>query len=166
MHWPFGDDADRNDPLTKLRIAVASPYAQWNYLVIFDHESPERPTDREAAMIASYLESYKAHWYNDGYLAKLARSPLDVDGGANGVTFRKYGTDDWAHRRRTWDRGPQFVPEPPHFSGRRGPLDLAALLDHINTSCDTVSPRWVEWKAQHPDIFGTPGGSDGHAQAG
>lgn len=159
MNWPFGDDADQNDPLTKLRIAVASPYAQWCYLVIFDRDSPERPTDQEAAMMASYLESYKAHWYNESYLAKLAARPLDVDGGANGITFRKYGADDWAYRRRTWDRGPRFVPVPPHMSDRTGPLTLVDLLDrHVNEACGEILPRWVAWKAEHSDVFGTPEG--------
>ena len=109
--WPF--DADRDDPLTALRIAVTSSHPEWRYLVAFDRESAERPTDAEAALLVSYLDDYKTYWYNASYLAHLSRRPLDVDGGANGVVFHKYGADDWGYRRQSWERGPLFVPQSP-----------------------------------------------------
>lgn len=159
--WPFKHDADRDDPLTKLRIAVTSSHPQWYYLVAFDRESAERPTDAEAAMLASFLEQYKAYWYGDNWFErKMAERPLDVDGGANGVVFRKYASDDWSYRRQSWTRGPMFVPQSPVMRERYpeekpfGPLSLAQLLDHIHTSCNEVSPHWTEWKARHPLVFG------------
>jgi len=160
--WPFETDAKRDDPLTGLRIAVSGAYPRWCYLVAFDVESPERPTDAEARMLQSYLHYYIDHWYNDSYKAKLARRALDVDGGANGVTFHKYGTDDWGYRRRTWDRGPTFFPVWPAYRERfpdepystAGPLALPALMDHIHTIVDHVFGPWSEWKAAHPEVFG------------
>lgn len=153
--WPFGADADRNDPLTQLRIAVASPWAQWNYIVTFDRESAARPTDAEATMLASFLRQYIDHWYNATFKAKLAQRALDVDGGANGITFRKYADGDWGYRRRTWTSGPMFVPEHPRFADRSlGPLTLPQLMDHIYSDHDGQQrPEWQAWKAKHPEVF-------------
>jgi hypothetical protein len=160
--WPFEQDADRGDPLTALRIAVTGSHSHWCYIVAFDRESPMRPTDVEASMLASALEEYKHHWYNATYLDKLGRRALDVDGGANGMTFHKYADSDWAYRRRSWTRGPWLIPMPREARERyrakgdqvMGPLTLAELLDHIHTIAD-VKPmqRWIDWKAAHPDVF-------------
>jgi len=92
--WPFEDDADRDDPLTALRIAVTGSHPAWCYLVGFDRDSAARPTEAEARMLASFLRQYIDYWYADTYKAKLAQRALDVDGGANGIVFRKYGEGD------------------------------------------------------------------------
>ena len=165
--WPY--DADQHDPLTEHRIAVVgTPYPWWHYLVALydgslhgDTKNP-RPTEREMQMLASFLEEYKTRWYNQRYLAELAERPFDVDGGANGITFQKWGEDDWGYRQRTWEYGPQFWPGPGWYrkeygehSGARA-HSLTELLDHIYSRGDTeVRPAWVEWKAAHPDVFGT-----------
>lgn len=161
--WPF-EDADRTDPLTALRIAVTGSHPRWRYLVAFDRESPDRPTDAEARMLASYLDEYKAHWYNASYAARLARRPLDVDGGANGVVFRKYGPDDWGYRRQSWTTGPLFFPGQPSLRERYpeeyplGPFSLVALMDHIHSHAGgEPSPRWAQWKAAHHEVFGEVG---------
>lgn len=156
MEWPFGDDADRNDPLTALRIAVASPYARQPYLITFDRDSAARPTDREARMLASYLEEYKTRWYYPSYLAKLHELLLDVDEGANGVTFHKYAEDDWGYRRQSWTMGPRFVPQSPRFAERSlGPLNLEQLMDHIHSLGDgEPAHHWLDWKAGQPEIWG------------
>jgi hypothetical protein len=159
--WPFGDDADREDPLTARRIAVTGRNPRWAYLVAFDGGSEARPTDAEAAMIESFLEEYKAYWYGTegGYRVKLAERDLDVDGGANGVLFHKYADGDWAYRRRTWTMGPWFVPPSPMFRSsypnetHGGPLTLDQLLDRVSGSGDAPSQRWIDWKAAHPDVF-------------
>lgn len=155
--WPFETDADRNDPLTAHRIAVTSSHPQWCYIVGFDRESPARPTDAEAAMLASFLQEYIDRWYNDSYKAKLAQRALDVDGGANGMIFRKYGDDDWGYRRRSWYSGPMFMPQSPLFADRAlGPLSLAQLMDHIHShGDDEPTARWKQWKAAHSDVFPT-----------
>jgi hypothetical protein len=157
--WPF--DADQGDPLTAHRIAVTSSHPGWYYLVSFDRESEARPTDREVALLVSFLDEYKAHWYGDGsYRRAMERRPLDVDGGANGVIFHKWGTDDWGYRRHTYDRGYLFSVIPPalrgtYSDGIPGPAPLAALMDRIHTIVDEPMPRWVEWKAQRLEVFGS-----------
>jgi hypothetical protein len=157
--WPF--DADRDDPLTALRIAVTSSHPTWAYLVAFDRESEERPTDAEAALLASFLDEYKAHWYGDGpYRRRMQARPLDVDGGANGVIFHKWAADDWGYRRHSYERGHLFSVVPPALRGEYsdgipGPLSLLALMDRINGWTDGPSPRWEAWKAAHPDVFRT-----------
>jgi hypothetical protein len=157
--WPY--DTDRDDPLINLRIPVTSSHPDWCYLVAFDRDSAARPTDTEARMMASFREEYIAYWYNDSYKARMAELPFDIDGGANGVVFRKWGENDWAYRRRTWTYGPTFVPHPPRL--RRldpadkpfGPLSLADLMDHMHMhGGNKPLPRWQEWKAAHPEVFG------------
>lgn len=168
--WPFETDAKRDDPLTALRIAVVnSSHPMWCYLVAYldvdsgpyDLGSAERPTDAEARLLASYLEQYKAYWYNESYIARMAERLLDVDGGANGVVFIKYGPDDWGYRRRTWTMGPMFVPGSPRYrqgwpeEKQIGPLSLAQLMDHIHghNLSGGMCEHWAQWKADHPDVF-------------
>lgn len=161
-YWPFETDADRDDPLTELRIAVTSSHPRWTYLVSFDRESKARPTDREAAMLASFLNEYKHHWYNASYLAKLAERALDVDGGANGVVFHKFGDGDWGYRRHSYVQGWPWSVVWPSFRSNaeyadspiRGPFTLAEILDRAQGHGDEPPRRWVEWKAAHPEVFG------------
>lgn len=151
--WPY--DAPQDDPLTALRIPVASSHPDWYYLTAFDGDSPVRPTDAEALMLASYNSEYIAYWYRDSYKAKLAERPFDVDGGANGTIFRKYGQDDWGYRKRTWTMGPLYVPQSPAFTDRQlGPLTLEQVMDRIHCHGEPEpSKRWADWKAAHPDVF-------------
>lgn len=157
--WPFGLDADQDDPLTKLRIAVTGSHPGWYYLVAFHRDSEARPTDQEAAKLASYLDEYKTYWYGDGaFSKKLAERPLDVDGGANGVIFHKYAEDDWGYRRQSFTRGPLFTPQSPRLrelypnEAPLGPLSLAQLMDKIH---DIYPDRWIKWKTARPEVFPT-----------
>lgn len=172
--WPFEDDAVRDDPLTLLRIAVVdSSHPMWHYIVAYLDVDPgphrmgsaERPTEAEALLLASFLEQYKTYWYNGSYLNKLAMRPLDVDGGANGIVFIKYGPDDWGYRRRTWQYGPMFVPPSPAIRERYpdedhsgAPLSLERLMDHIHGHSlgGGINRHWQQWKADHPEIFPAP----------
>ncbi len=155
--WPY--DADRDDPLTALRIPVVSAFADWPYIVAFDAASPERPTTAEAAMLASYLAYYIDYVYTESYKAKLRERPFDIDPAASGVTFHKYESGSWAYRRNSWCEGPRFVP------GRGGvPWSLPQVMDRAQAFADVVNPRWIVWKAAHPDVFGAssvevPGGA-------
>lgn len=157
--WPY--DADQHDPLTALRIpAVGSPWPRWHYIVAFDtgrlDDEPQRPTDHEAQMLASFLQEYIDHWYNATWRHKLGERPFDIDGGANGVVFRKWGDDDWGYRRRTWEYGPTYVPAHPRIRGEKspGPLTLLQVMDRTHTfGDDGPMRRWVDWKAAHPDVF-------------
>lgn len=159
--WPFGTDADHDDPLTDLRIAVTGSHPMWRYLVAFDRESEARPTEAEAAMLASYLDEYKDHWYGQrGYRAEMEERALDVDGGANGVIFHKWGEDDWGYRRQSYTMGWLFsVPFPacreqyPQES-QGAPFSLLALMDRMHTiGDDQPMQRWLNWKAAHREVF-------------
>lgn len=157
--WPF--DADQHDPLTARRIAVTSSHPGWYYLVSFDRQSEARPTDAEVDMLVSFLDEYKDRWYgNTGYRQNMERRPLDVDGGANGVIFHKWGEDDWGYRRQSFTQGYLFTVvwpgqrdrEPDH--GYRGPFSLAELMDRIHSHGDGPSPKWEQWKAANRRVFG------------
>jgi hypothetical protein len=162
--WPY--DADPHDPLTKHRIpVVGSAWPGWAYIVAFDSgrldDEHHRPNERETAQLRSFLEEYLAYWYNPGWIAKMAERPFDIDGGANGITFRKWGENDWGFRRRTWQYGPVYVPQSPNLRDRHepkiGPLTLVQVMDRINSiGDDRPMQRWIDWKAQHPDAFGEP----------
>lgn len=164
--WPY--DADRDDPLTKLRIPVVSSFnPRWKYVAAYLNVDPackfdppwpfasaERPTDTEAAMIASFIQEYLRHWFREGYVERLAQRALDVDGGNNTTVFIKYGAGDWGYRLCSWTYGPTFVPQPPNFPGRQvGPLGLVQVMDRAHSIGDEVMPRWQQWKADHPDAF-------------
>lgn len=160
--WPY--DADQQDPLTELRIpVVGSAWPRWSYIVAFDSGRIDsetfRPTDAEAAMLRSYLDEYIGRWYNGTWKAKLKDRAFDIDGGANGLIFRKWGEGDWAYRRQSWSMGPTYVPEHPRIREQRekpmGPLSLAQVMDRTHAHGDEKpSENWTAWKAAHPEIFG------------
>lgn len=160
--WPY--DADQHDPLTALRIpVVGSAWPGWAYIVALDSGRLDdecfRPTDVEAARLRSFLDEYIAYFYNESYKVTLAELPFDIDGGAAGRIFRKWGPDDWGYRISTWQRGPTYVPAHPRIRAREknpvGPLTLVKVMDRIHThGIDEPCARWVEWKAAHPEVFG------------
>lgn len=163
--WPY--DADKRDPLTKLRIAVVdTSHPQWHYIVAFDLDSfaevKHRPTSHEALLLQSFLQEYIAYWYSPTWKDRLAERPFDIDGGANGYIFRKWGPDDWGYRQRSWREGPLFWPGPARWRATLNSdlpaartYSLKALLDQIHSHGD-VQPheRWLKWKSSHPDLFG------------
>lgn len=167
--WPFGTDANERDPLTALRIPVVTSFnPEWKYIAAYidvdtsrySWGSQERPTDAEAAMLASFIEEYKHHWFNESYKAKLLKRSLDVDSGCNTTVFIKYGTDDWGYRLCSWTYGPTYVPVGPKLRGGKydedkqpGPLTLEQVMDRRHTIVDEVMPHWLDWKAQHPEVF-------------
>lgn len=164
--WPFGDDADREDPLTAHRIAVTSSHPTWAFLVAFDRESAARPTSQETELLVSFLDEYKNRWYQgsqgEWYVQRMAGRPLDVDGDANGVVFRKWGKDDWGIRRRSWVRGALYQPQSPQIrescpeDAPLGPFSLVQLMDweHSPGRDEPPTRRWLDWKAAHPEVFG------------
>ncbi|MYY79687.1 MULTISPECIES: hypothetical protein [unclassified Streptomyces] len=158
--WPFGTDADENDPLTALRIPVTGTHPRWRYIATFDRKSEARPTDAEARMLASYIEEYKEHWFNDWYKAKLLERPLDVDAVTH--IFHKWADGDWSYRVVTWEYGPFWVPVAPQLRGGdhdylkvTGPLSLEQVMDRAHTlGSDEPMRHWLDWKNAHPEIFG------------
>lgn len=160
--WPYGDDADRHDPLTALRIPVTGAHPMHRFIATFDRGSEARPTDREAAMLASYIEQYKVqHFGADGwYKRKLEEFPLDTD--AVTRVFHKWGPDDWSYRVDTWKSGPFWVPASPGFrkydevNAWLAPLTLIQVMDRdksMLTECP--DPAWAQWKTDHPEVFGS-----------
>lgn len=167
--WPFGTDAIENDPLTALRIPVVTSFnPEWKYVAAYidvdtsrySWGSTERPTDAEAAMLASFIDEYKHHWFNESYHRKLAQRALDVDSGCNTTIFIKYGPDDWGYRLCSWQYGPMYVPVGPKLRGGKyddgkhsGPMSLEQVMDLRHTIVHEVMPHWLEWKATHPEVF-------------
>jgi hypothetical protein len=162
--WPY--DTDRNDPLTALRIPVVSnPWPRHGYLVAFDldqiDEATERPDDREAAQLQSFLQQRIMSWYNPHWQTLLAKKPYDIDGGAAAIIFRKWGSGDWGYRRSTWQFGHTFFPPHPrvraHEPDLPGSLSLVQVMDRIHSHGeDRPSLVWATWKADHPEAFGCP----------
>ena len=155
--WPY--DADRRDPLVKLRIPViATPYPDWNYevcVVISRPGEPDadlwgpalRPDDRETAQIAALL-GYRMEYYNSGWKAKMRKRPLDIDGSTNTLVLQKYAEGDWRYRRMSFDHG--MWP----FYNMEQRFTLEALLDRIYTHGDHPYQPWLDWKSAHPEAFG------------
>ncbi|MEV7805064.1 hypothetical protein AB0O28_19145 [Microbispora sp. NPDC088329] len=163
--WPY--DADRDDPLTALRIPVTSAYPRWRYTVAFDRESEVRPTDMEAAQLASFIEEHREHWFNETYKAKLSERPFDTDTVTR--VFHKWADNDWSYRVATWEHGPFWVPVFPclrgtHLDDRpnwKAPMTLVEVMDRIFTFSDGPMKRWLEWKAAHPEVFPPVGQQSG-----
>jgi hypothetical protein len=174
--WPFGTDANEHDPLTALRIPVVSSFNPgWRYVAAFlkpvdegpdylkgpPFGSSERPTGAEAQMIATFIQEYIQHWFNDGYQRKLAQRALDVDSGCKTIVFIKYGEDDWGYRNAEWQYGHTFVPPGPSYRERYpqeaggGPLTLEQVMDRKHTIGDGPMRHWLDWKAAHPEVFPT-----------
>lgn len=166
--WPFDTDAKQDDPLTALRVPVVTSFnPQWKYIAAYidvdiskySWGSTERPTDAEAAMIASFIEEYKHHWFRESYHRELAKRPLDVDSGCNTTIFIKYGPDDWGYRRCSWEYGPLFLPASPKMRGNHpempGPLTLEQVMDWCRSPGDEPMLHWLKWKADHPETFST-----------
>jgi hypothetical protein len=169
--WPFDTDAKQDDPLTALRIPVVTSFNPgWKYIAAYidvdtskySWGSTERPTDAEAAMIASFIKEYKHHWFRESYQRRLSERPLDVDSGCNTTVFIKYGPNDWGYRRCSWEHGPLFVPSGPNLRGTKreyvknsGPLPLEQVMDLCHTFVKETMPHWLKWKADHPETFST-----------
>jgi hypothetical protein len=154
---------DLLDPIPSLSLdirvpVITSPYPRWNYVTAVVvgrwpfHEGPE-PSDEELRVVESFHEEYCSHWYGPPHTGWRARDmdlrPFDVDGGAVGRFLTKYANGGWGYRLRTWNRGPTFVP-----TFRDEPASLVAVMDRIHSIGDKPMDRWVQWKADHPDIFG------------
>lgn len=158
--WPYGTDADRDDPLTALRIPVTGTHPGHSYTACFDRESPVRPTDAEAQMIASFIEQYQDYYFGNGSWRKIQQAkPFDMDCYTTKV-FHKWTTDDWSYRVVTWRSGPLWAPVFPRLRGGelddstiKGPVTLGQLMDRIHSTGGRPWPHWTEWKAQHPDAF-------------
>lgn len=160
--WPY--DADGDDPLAAMRIPVTSEFPSWRYIACFHRDSEARPTDTEAAMLISFAEEYKHHFFGDGpYRQKVDARALDVEERVVTRVFHKWGEGDWSYRIVTWEYGPFWVPVPPRQRGGEhdhpkipGPLTLVQVMDRIHTfGDDKPMQHWLDWKRDHPEVFGS-----------
>jgi hypothetical protein len=151
--WPY--DADRDDPLTALRIPVTGMYPGATYTACFDRESQARPTDAEARMIASFIEQYQDYHFGDGHWRRVQQAkPFDMDCYTTAV-FHKWGEGDWSYRITRWEY-PHWLPYAPHVRGSRfdhhnlPAMTLEQVMDYAHKSWPD---RWETWKTAHPDAF-------------
>lgn len=144
---------------TSLRVPfITNPYPRWFYVTaVVVSDDPylwrgEQPTEDEVRMVASFADEYREYWYRDSYKQTMRDlAPYDIDGGAAGRYLVKHRNGGWGYRIHTWQYGPQFVPE----WWDADPEPLEAVLDryHNRSSLSEPSKRWLEWKAQHPEVF-------------
>lgn len=152
--WPY--DADRDDPLTALRIPVTSAWPGFTYTAVLDRESEVRPSDHEARMIASFIEEYQTNWFGDGHWRKIQQAkPFDMDCYTTTV-LHKWAENDWSFRQVRW---PGWTPAAPRLRGTEldsprypGPMTLAEVMEAAHRA---FPDRWSRWKSAHPDVFGT-----------
>jgi hypothetical protein len=120
--WEPSDiSPQQTEHATQLRVPIVNTsYPDWTYItgiVVQDLEHPEwpnrgqLPTEAEVELVARRLQEYCARWYRQPYLNRMREfAPYDVDPGANLAYFIKWDNGGWGYRKRTWDRGPSFVP--------------------------------------------------------
>lgn len=170
--WPFGDDADRDDPLTERRIAVVSSFnPMWYYTCAFlntnedsaadymrsyPFASSARPTEHEVLLLDSFRLHHRWYWSTKcGYnMDKLDNKPLDVDNTGASTVFIKYKEGAWGYRRTSWTHGPTFVPGPPWGTSKSEPTSLEQVMDRLHAvGAEYPSKDWLQWKADHPEVF-------------
>lgn len=140
-----------------LGIPVDSSHPGTYWIASLCYESV-MPTEAELRMIRSYIEyAVKSH-YNETYQEKIFAKPLPAEGGHVTKIFRKGARwmhqedplGGWVYRRMTWEDG--FWPQWPAPR-----VSLIDLLDHMHAmtwnEVPELYPKWVKWKAEHPDIF-------------
>ena len=117
--WDPSDDISpaQTEFATSLRIPLlTSAYPRSSYItgiVIRDEGIGQgiEPTDDEVAAVATRLKEYCDYWYRDSFKRKMERfAPFDIDSGANLGYFTKREDGGWAYRKRTWNRGPSWIP--------------------------------------------------------
>ncbi len=148
--WKY--DADENDALRILRIPVTGQWPMYHYLAAFHKESPHRPTQREAYILASFIEYLKSRVPPDER-ARMDKEPFDIRSWGATHIFHKYQHDDWGYRRSSW--GQPFSPPSPAMKNRMvGPKTLLQLLHGLNWDDEDDVIRWATWMAAHPGVFG------------
>lgn len=118
------------------------------------------PTDAELRMIRSFIEFEVRNRYNETWQEKaLNDHPFPLVSGHVTKVFRKGAMwlnqpdplEGWVYRRSTWEGG--FSPQWPAPR-----LTLEQVLDRVWARIEgegpvELSPYWVKWKTEHPDIF-------------
>ncbi|MFD7161355.1 hypothetical protein ACFV9C_42685 [Kribbella sp. NPDC059898] len=105
-----------------------------------------RPTDLEAAIIASFTEFVRTMDYDQQDAEHMAKEPFDYAPGRDTILLHKYGADSWALRQSSWNPD-QFEP---------GPLDNPKTLTAVLNYDATPLGEWVRWQTERLDVFATP----------
>lgn len=154
-------DADRDDPLTQLRIPVTGMWPERTYLLVFDRGSACRPDEAEARQLTSCLDYLRQAWFPEAERRRMLARPFDVNRWTDHATLvlRKYGSGTWAYRYTHWPEEVPFWPVPP-FCEQHIAVTLEQVLDKVREEED-----WRRWKGDHPQEF-PPDGSVGSDAAG
>lgn len=115
--------------------------------------------EQAARQVASHMQYGRDHWYGARFVQCMRDwAPFDVETGGNTLFLIKHLHGGWGFRRDSWSGGPRFVP-----AWDAEPQPLEAVLDrihrHSGPECDQVSPQWLAWKAEHPEVFPVPAGA-------
>lgn len=140
--------------IQSFRIPVDSNYPMTYWIASISGESA-MPTDEELRMIWSFIEFVVKSTYREEWQEKTFARPLPICPGHTTAVLRKGArwthwpnpSEGWAYRKN----------ESRYMPGLKERLPLAELLDLINTYTwdegKPLSPAWVKWKAEHPDVF-------------
>jgi hypothetical protein len=137
---------DHEVSLATLRIPnIASGFPDENFLLAFDGSSPQLPSEKEALIIASYID-YKRSWSSVTMQQRMLSEPYDVKPGFNTIVLHKKAANQWTFRRSSWTG---------KWPPRGGWCSLVELLDG-EQSLGEPEPavEWITWKTKRPWIFG------------
>lgn len=109
MAWPY-HDVERDDPLTALRIPVTGRRPRHGFIAavhgvpdpVLDTDPLLRPSEIEAAQIASYINYMRGRVYREGWAQRMLAEPLDADPGQVTLVLHKYGPTTGAIAARPW----------------------------------------------------------------
>jgi hypothetical protein len=144
------------DNLHAFEIPVVSTPSGLGRIAVVNIMSVEL-TDREAAMLASYID-FECHRYYDMSQPELicrmgrrnvAQLPTDSFD-FNTHTFWKRGEGDWAYTMVTF-LSPDYLPLLEGTPAR--PFSLEMLLDSLLCFEGITITDWTIWKHEHADIF-------------
>jgi len=135
---------EQTEHALSLRIPfLTTSHPRWNYITGIVVGSADRsssfwidqgliPTDDEVSEVGELLTSYNTY-YRQSFLDAMRQfAPYDIDGGANGMYFRKVSEGDWVYRKRSWE-SPQWHPFRPvgidnPYKEPDEPMSLTAVI--------------------------------------
>jgi hypothetical protein len=150
--WKY--DAAQSHPLVQYRIPVVPGVPLFGYIAALSKDSVHYPTEAETRLLVSFIEFRRETWFASMERAQFNEEPFDIYPGTNTVIFHKYGTSDWAYRRRMWEAHRLTPPSPRVATRQLGPMSLEQVMDLIHHG-ENRQPKWdwMEWKRNHPEVF-------------
>lgn len=116
--WKPSDiSAEQTERATSLRIPFLSTSSpEWAYItgIVVGGSWIDNgvvPTEAEVEAIAGHLEDYCVRWYRASFREAMREfAPYDIEGAANLGYYMKRPGGGWCYRKKTWDRGPRWLP--------------------------------------------------------